>query len=218
MTLGDISQTHTKRQVPYASASVGALKTTQIHRDQKQKSDLRERGAEEARMGMKIQLCQMKSSADRWLRQLHSKVGGLHDHELQRLMMIKMTNFILCCAWSFSHIQLFATPWTVARQAPPSMGFSRQEEWSGLPCPPPEDLPNPGIESRSPTLQADPLPSEPPGKPKFYVMSIINILIFKTLNSLNDNLLWTFLPYFFKSEYCNTKSHWIMYFRCFVQY
>ena len=45
------------------------------------------------------------------------------------------------------------------------MGFSRQEYWSGLPCPPPGDLPNPGIEPRSPALQADSLPSEPPGKP-----------------------------------------------------
>ena len=58
-----------------------------------------------------------------------------------------------------------ATPWTVAYQAPPSMGFSRQECWSGLPFPSPEDLPDPGIEPRSPTLQADTLPSEPPGKP-----------------------------------------------------
>ena len=46
-------------------------------------------------------------------------------------------------------------PWTVALQAPLSMGFSRQEYWSGLPCSPPGDLPNPGIEPRSPTLQAD---------------------------------------------------------------
>ena len=47
----------------------------------------------------------------------------------------------------FSHVWLFETPWTVARQAPLSMGFSRQEYWSGLPCPPPRDLPNPGIEA-----------------------------------------------------------------------
>ena len=46
------------------------------------------------------------------------------------------------------------------------MGFTRQEYWSGVPCPPPGDLPNPGIEPRSPTLQVDSLPSEPPGKPK----------------------------------------------------
>ena len=50
-------------------------------------------------------------------------------------------------------------------QAPPSMGFSRQKQWSVLPFPPPGDLPNPGIKPRSPTLQADALPSEPPGKP-----------------------------------------------------
>ena len=55
-------------------------------------------------------------------------------------------------------------PWTVAHQAPPSMGFSRQEYCSGLPFPFPEDLPNPGIERRSPALQADALTSQLPGK------------------------------------------------------
>ena len=53
------------------------------------------------------------------------------------------------CAKSLSHVQLFVTPWTVASQAPLSMGFSRQECWSGLPCPPPGDLPDPGIEPSS---------------------------------------------------------------------
>ena len=66
---------------------------------------------------------------------------------------------------SLSHVRLFATPWTIAYQAPPSMGFSRQECWSGLPFPSPGDLPNPGIEPRSPALQEDTLLSEPPGKP-----------------------------------------------------
>ena len=56
-------------------------------------------------------------------------------------------------------------PWTVAHQASLSMGFSRQEYSSGLPRPPPGYLPNPGIEPRSPTLQMDSLPAEPPGKP-----------------------------------------------------
>ena len=66
-----------------------------------------------------------------------------------------------------SHVRLFATPWTVAYQAPQSMEFSPvlQEYWSGLPFPSPRDLPNPGIELRSPTLQADTLLSEPAGKP-----------------------------------------------------
>ena len=62
---------------------------------------------------------------------------------------------------SLSHVQLFATLWTVAHQAPLSMGFSRQEYWSGLPFPFPGDLPNPGIEPRSPALQADTSTSEP---------------------------------------------------------
>ena len=65
---------------------------------------------------------------------------------------------------SSSRVWLFATPWTVAYKAPLSMEFSRQEYWSGLPFPYPGDLPEPGIEPRSPSLQADTLPSEPPGK------------------------------------------------------
>ena len=53
---------------------------------------------------------------------------------------------------SLSRVQLFVTPWTVAHQAPPSMGFSRQEYWTGLPFPSPGDLPNPGTEPQSPSL------------------------------------------------------------------
>ena len=56
---------------------------------------------------------------------------------------------------SLSRVRLFATPWTVAYQARPSMGFSRQEYWSGLPFPSPGDLPDPGIKPGSPTFQAD---------------------------------------------------------------
>ena len=68
---------------------------------------------------------------------------------------------------SLSQVQLFATPWTVAYQASQSMEFPRQEYWSGLPFPSAGDLPDPEIEPRSPTLQADALPSEPPGKPVY---------------------------------------------------
>ena len=64
--------------------------------------------------------------------------------------------------WSCSLMSDSANPWTIAYKASPSMGFSRQEYWSGLPFPSPEDLPNPRIKPRSPTLQADALPSEPP--------------------------------------------------------
>ena len=66
---------------------------------------------------------------------------------------------------SLGHVQLFATPWTVAYQAPPSMGFSRQEYWSRLPFHSPGDLPDPEIEPGSRAFQADALTSEPPEKP-----------------------------------------------------
>ena len=65
--------------------------------------------------------------------------------------------------WSLSRVRLFAIPRTVAHEAPLSMGFSKQEYWSGLPLPSPGDLPDPGIEPGSPAFQAGALPSEPPG-------------------------------------------------------
>ena len=75
---------------------------------------------------------------------------------------------------SLSHVRLFATPWTVTYQALPSMGFSRQEYWSGLPFPSPGDLPDPGIEPRSAALQADTLTSEPPGKKASILQIVFN--------------------------------------------
>ena len=71
---------------------------------------------------------------------------------------------------SLSHVRLSAAPWTVAYQASLSMGFSRQEYWSGLPFPSPGDLPNPGIKPESPALEADALTSEPPGKPRTVIL------------------------------------------------
>ena len=79
---------------------------------------------------------------------------------IQSLKAVK--DCYMLCVLSRSVVSNSATPQTVARQAPLSMGFSRQDDWSGLPCPPPGDLPNPGIEPRSPALQVDSLPSEPP--------------------------------------------------------
>ena len=73
-----------------------------------------------------------------------------------------------CVLSHFNCVPLFVTLWTVACQAPLSMGFPWQEQWSGLPQPPPEDLPHPGIKPMSPVspaLQADSLLTEPPGKP-----------------------------------------------------
>ena len=91
-------------------------------------------------------------------RQVKSIQEQIHPTEITKL-------FISCEIKSFSRVRLFVTPWTVAYQAPPYMEFSRQEYWSGLPFPSPRELPNPGIEPRSPALHADALPSEPPGKP-----------------------------------------------------
>ena len=70
----------------------------------------------------------------------------------------------------------------VAYQAPPSMEFSRQEYWCGLPFPSLGDLPDPGIEPGSPALQADTLPSEPPGKPLVLLMWYITLIDLQTLN------------------------------------
>ena len=83
---------------------------------------------------------------------------------------------------SLSCVQLFATPQTVVYQAPPSMGFPRQEYWSGFPFPSPGDLPDPGIEPGSPALQADILLSEPPVKSrvssyrKDFAISLLNMI------------------------------------------
>ena len=78
---------------------------------------------------------------------------------------LNTASYIFPVKW-LSHVRLFATPWTLAYQAPQSMEFSRQEYWSGLSFSSPGDLPDPGIEHWSPALQADSLLTELPGKPK----------------------------------------------------
>ena len=96
--------------------------------------------------------------------------------------------------WSRSVVD-FATTRTVAHQTPPSMEFSRQEYWSGLPFPSPGDLPNPGTEPRSSALQADALTSEPPGKlggVKHYLALFIWAPFTKSLScwSVSPSFLW----------------------------
>ena len=88
------------------------------------------------------------------------------------------------CAKSLC-VQLFVTLWTVICQAPLFMGFSRQEYWSGLPCAPPGDPPNPEIKPKCPALQVDSLQSEPPGKPKNTGVGSLSLLqgTFPTQNS-----------------------------------
>ena len=93
------------------------------------------------------------------------------------LFPCKLIRYLKWRSESCSVVWLFVTPWTIAPQAPRSMEFSRQEYWSGLPCPSPGDLPDPEIKPGSSTLQADSLPSEPPGKPN--KVAIICYLLFK---------------------------------------
>ena len=84
-------------------------------------------------------------------------------------LVITVYVHVCVCVCMFSCVQLFAIPWTVACQALLSMGFSKQEHWSGLPCPSPGDLPDPRIEPvspASPALAAEFLTTEPPGKPQ----------------------------------------------------
>ena len=90
-----------------------------------------------------------------------------YEKELKGIQIVKKVKVKL-----LSHVRLFATPWTVAYQAPPSMGFSRQEYWNRLPFPSPGDLPNPGIEPGSPAFQVDALSSEPNSKERTKIFSI----------------------------------------------
>ena len=96
--------------------------------------------------------------------------GGMATHSSVLAWRIPRTEepgrLLLLLLSHFSRVRLCETLCTAACQAPPSLGFSRQEYWSGLPCPSPGDLPDPGIEPRSPVLPADSLPAEPQGKPK----------------------------------------------------
>ena len=109
-----------------------------------------------------------------WTAACQASLSITNSQNLLKLMsiesMMPSSHLIFHPPWkvkvkSLSSVWLFETPWTVAYQAPPSMKFSRQECWSGLPFPSPGDLPNSGIKPRSPALQADGLPSEPPGNP-----------------------------------------------------
>ena len=92
-----------------------------------------------------------------------------------------------------SRARLFATPWTAIHQVPLSMRFSRQGYWSGLPFPSPGDLPNPGIELRSPTLQADSLPSEPPGKSCNENALLQRVFVFTSARHLRALPVWDHL-------------------------
>ena len=99
------------------------------------------------------------------LKNLPCRIHGLQSRAISRRCSLQIARSggtpavclvkLYLTVWSVGHVRLLATPWTVAHQAPLSVGFSRQEFWSGSPFPSPGDLPDPGIQLRSPTLQAD---------------------------------------------------------------
>ena len=97
----------------------------------------------------------------------------------------------MCCARALqSHLTRFKTPWTVARQASLSVEFSRHEYWSGLPFPPPGDLPDPGIKPESPALQADSLLNEPQESPRNKHKDTDLILIYLPKNGASLVAQW----------------------------
>ena len=101
----------------------------------------------------------------------------------------------------FSQVRHFSTLWTVSCQAPLFMGFSRQAYWSGLPCPSPGDLPNPGSKPRSPALQTDSLQREPPGNPKETRVGC------HAKTSELDNCLWIALYYLAQGGFLKQYTH-----------
>ena len=82
------------------------------------------------------------------------------------------------------------TPWTVACQVPLSMGFSKQEYWSGLPFPSPGDLPDPGIKHRTPAMQADSIPTELPGASQIYVFTRASSSAQDLYHKISDKLTY----------------------------
>ena len=130
-----------------------------------------------------------------------------------------MAEYVACLCYhilkvkgkSLSCVQLFVTPWTVAHQAPPSMGFSRQEYWSGLPFPSPGDLPDPRMEPKSSALQTDALqtdalPSEPPGKFYHILEKVCSLFSNSSQPRVQmDRRLWMILAESLNSEDQNAR-------------
>ena len=109
----------------------------------------------------------------------------------------------VCMLSHFSHVQLFATPWSVAHQAPLSLGFFRQEYWSRFLCPPPRDLPNPGIGA--------------PQKPSMYIHRYtlyiyIYIYIYISLQSMEISTHLLFLCSYMTSWVCQDSKHGLLFF------
>ena len=116
------------------------------------------RGHKESDTTERLQLHHADNIMWYWLNSIHHRTGdvlAINRETINRVFSLSRGKMMIIVQWkwkSLSRVQLFVTPWTVAYQVALSMGFSRQEYWSGLPFPSPGDLPNPGIEPGSPAL------------------------------------------------------------------
>ena len=153
--------------------------------------------------------------------------------------IVPLIDFSVClraCVLSqFSHVQLSTTSWTVVRQAPLSLGFSRQEYWSGLPCPPPENLPDPGIKPTSPAspaLAGRLFTTEPPEKPRFVCNTHLRLFCFlfqlpwewkqcRTTEYRTDVTAWTRWPSSTRenglTQQCPVPRRYMFVLHCFSQ-
>ena len=147
--------------------------------------------------GSPLQYSCLKNPMDRgtWRAIVHS-VAKSRTH-------LKQLSVQFSSVQSLSRVRLFVTPWTAARQVPLSMGFFRQEYWSGLPFPSPEDLPNPGIELGSPAFKADCLPCELQGSPNLTFMKS-QFKLYNLTFILSDMVLHLIL----KAKLCNQHCHY----------
>ena len=134
------------------------------------------------------------------------------------LLIYPLVTISLFCMLVFSRSVMFdsAIPWTIAHQAPLSMGFSRQEYWSGQPFSSQGDLPDPGIKPGSPAMKADTLPSEPPGGPKFafhlcnyfcFADKFIRTLFFSDSTYKWYHVIFVFLSLIYCTQYESRKIH-----------
>ena len=116
---------------------------------------------------------------------------------------LAVTAFVCVCM--LSCVQLFVTPWTITHQAPLSMGFSRQEYWSGLPFPTPGDLPNPGIELAFPALAGGFFTTEPPEKPYSFILATLVFIFCCQLR-----MKWKGLHFLLSLPLCIRTFQWAM--------
>ena len=148
-----------------------------------------------------LSFCQFRHSSLRWGQTNHRYwstcyISFVHSVPSYTVLSTGTLSIFVCvCLFVFSHVQLFETWGTIAYQAPMSIGFSRQEHWSGLPFPPPGDLPNSGIKPVSPTLAGGFFTTEPPGKPYASFRTVQTLGHNPLSETLEVSCVWSLEPF-----------------------